>query len=264
MTRQLMVAGNWKMNGTQAYTKEFFAGLDALPDTAAELLICPAFTSLQVAVDEAKKLSQSLAIGAQTMAGADNGAYTGQVSAEMLLEMDIKHVILGHSERRQYQEESNAAIAEQVAQALKNNMIPIACVGETFNEREAAITDKVVTSQVEESLANVPKETNPSQLVVAYEPVWAIGTGKTCDAAEANRVCGLIRKTIAGMFSDNFANGVRILYGGSVKPANAEELFGQSDIDGGLVGGASLKAADYIGLVEAANNVAAQPAMCGV
>lgn len=264
MTRQLMVAGNWKMNGTQAYTREFFAGLGNLPQTQAELLICPSFTSLAVAVEEANKLSQSFSIGAQTMASAENGAYTGQVSAEMLLEMGIKHVILGHSERRQYQEESNAAIAEQVAQALKNNMVPIACVGETFNEREAGITDKVVKSQVQETLATVAKDTDPSNLVVAYEPVWAIGTGKTCDANEANRVCGLIRATIGDMFGEEFASGVRILYGGSVKPANAEELFGQGHIDGGLVGGASLKAADYIGLVEAANNVAAQPAMCGV
>lgn len=252
-TRQTMVAGNWKMHGTQAFTQQFFTSLaNENLTTGAELLICPPFTTLQTAKQHIEEHNLPIALGAQTLSVADSGAYTGQISAEMLLELGATHVIVGHSERRQYQQEDNALIAQQVSQALNHGLIPIACVGETFEQRDADLTDKIIVTQVEQVLATVPSQTCPSRVIVAYEPVWAIGTGKTCDAAEANRVCGLIRQTVAKLLGQPFADGVRILYGGSVKPSNAKELFAQSDIDGGLVGGASLKPADFVALAQAA------------
>jgi triosephosphate isomerase len=245
--RRKLIAGNWKMNGTIEETRNL---LKALMDgnshnPTADVLVCPPFTSLHAA---SKLLRDShINLGAQNMSEHEKGAYTGEVSAAMLLTVGCKYVILGHSERRQYHAETDELVNRKAKLALESGLSPIICVGETLDQREAELTEQVVTTQVNGTLAGFTAEMLDKS-VVAYEPVWAIGTGKTATPDQAQQVHGLIRKTIGGIDKDA-AGRMRILYGGSVKPDNAADLLGQPDIDGALVGGASLKADAFCGII---------------
>jgi triosephosphate isomerase len=248
--RKPFVAGNWKMNKTVAEARQLVAdmapGMQAIG--AVEQVICPPFTSL-VAVS-AMLAGTGIGLGAQNMYWEESGAYTGEVSPAMVAEL-AGYVILGHSERRTYFGETDHSVNRKVLAALAHNLIPIMCVGETLAENAAGETAAVITRQVREGLQGVDPAKAPG-IVVAYEPVWAIGTGKAATGDGANAVVrDYIRKPIAEMFGDATAQAIRVLYGGSVTPANAAEFFGQAEIDGALVGGASLKP-DFVKIVQAA------------
>jgi triosephosphate isomerase len=250
MTRTPFIAGNWKMHKTVAEAEQFIAAL--LPRVAAvdgvEIAVCPPFLALQALVDSAR--GSQVGIYAQTMHEADQGAFTGEVSARMLSEIDVHGVVLGHSERRQYYNETDKALQLKVPKALEAGLTPILCVGETEDERERGETERKLRYQVQEGLEKVPVE-RLAEVVVAYEPVWAIGTGLTATPEQAQDAIGFVRALIAG-FDKEAAQQVRILYGGSVKTDNASELLALPDIDGALVGGASLDPAGFAGIVEAA------------
>lgn len=243
-----IIAGNWKMYKTVAEAVAFVRELKAaLPGGGGvEAVVCPPFTALSaVAVELA---GTEIGLGAQNMYWEESGAYTGEVSPGMLKELGCKYVILGHSERRQYFGETDDKVNRKVGAALSSGLIPIVCVGETLAQREDGVTEKVVRFQTEGCLDNFTPE-QVAGMVVAYEPVWAIGTGRTASEGDAQQVNGYIRSVIAEKFGAQAAGAVRIQYGGSVKPANAAGLMGQPDIDGALVGGASLKVADFAGIV---------------
>ena len=249
--RKKLIAGNWKMNKTPAdgvaLVTELVAALGKQTDV--DVVVCPPFTGLESA---AKALDGStIKLGAQNMHFEASGAFTGEVSAPMLRAIFATHVILGHSERRTLFGEQDAFINKKVIAALKNQLRPILCVGETLAEREAGTTLKVVQTQVEAGLEGVSKE-QAATIVVAYEPVWAIGTGKVATTDQAQEVHAYIRGLLVKLFGDAVAQKVRILYGGSMKPANAPELLSQKDIDGGLIGGASLEARSFTDLVKSA------------
>lgn len=251
--RKTIIAGNWKMNKTAKEAAELASaiasGVKGKSDLP-EIVICPPFTGLSAA---GQALAGSpCALGAQNMDYRDEGAFTGEVSPLMLTDLGVKYVVIGHSERRQFFGETNATVNLRLKAALKHKLIPIVCVGESLDEREEGLTDSVVRRQVAAALADLT-DGDVEPLVIAYEPVWAIGTGKTCEADEANRVAALIRATINEYFVDNHKVGekVPILYGGSVKPSNVEEQLAKPDIDGSLVGGASLTADDFLPLIEA-------------
>ncbi|PTY05534.1 triose-phosphate isomerase [Opitutaceae bacterium EW11] len=251
MIRKKLIAGNWKMNKTSSdglqLTKEIVAEVGKVTDV--DIVVCPPFTALE---SVAKAVDGStVKLGAQNMHPEASGAYTGEVSASMLRALFATHVILGHSERRAYFGETDAFINKKVIAALKNQLRPILCVGETLAEREAGSTLKVVQTQLEGGLEGVSKDLATS-VVIAYEPVWAIGTGKVATTAQAQEVHAFIRSLLTKLFGEQVAQKVRILYGGSMKPANAPELLAQKDIDGGLIGGASLEARSFIDLVKAA------------
>jgi len=251
MTRKKLIAGNWKMNKTSAdavsLARDLVAAVGAQSDV--EVVICPPFTSLE---GVAKAVDGSLIkLGAQNMHFEASGAFTGEVSAPMLRALFATHVILGHSERRSLFAETDAFVNKKVLAAFKNQLRPILCVGETLAEREAGSTLKVVQTQVERGLEGVSNEM-AATLVVAYEPVWAIGTGKVATTEQAQEVHAFIRGLLTRLHGDGVAQRVRILYGGSMKPANAPELLAQKDIDGGLIGGASLEARSFVELVKAA------------
>jgi len=251
MTRKKLIAGNWKMNKTSAdavsLARDLVAAVGAQSDV--EVVICPPFTSLE---GVAKAIDGSLIkLGAQNMHFEASGAFTGEVSAPMLRALFATHVILGHSERRSLFAETDAFVNKKVLAAFKNQLRPILCVGETLAEREAGSTLKVVQTQVERGLEGVSNEM-AATLVVAYEPVWAIGTGKVATTEQAQEVHAFIRGLLTRLHGDGVAQRVRILYGGSMKPANAPELLAQKDIDGGLIGGASLEARSFVELVKAA------------
>lgn len=247
--RRKIIAGNWKLNGTITETKKLIDGLLAGNLTGdAEAVVCPPFTALCTA---GKMLNNSkIAVGAQDMSAHSSGAFTGEVSAEMLLTVGTSYVILGHSERRQYHAESDSLVNTKAVAALRAGLTPIICVGETLEQRESGQMTDVIGTQVKGSLAGFNAE-ELKKIVVAYEPVWAIGTGKTATPDQAQEVHAFVRSTIAEMDSDAAAV-MPILYGGSVKPANAKELLAQPDIDGALVGGAALKADDFIAIINAA------------
>lgn len=249
--RKKLIAGNWKMNKTPS------DGVSLARDIAAEvgkineveIVVCPPFTALE---SVAKAIDGSLVkLGAQNMHPEASGAFTGEVSAPMLRSLFATHVILGHSERRSYFAETDAFINAKVLSALKNQLRPILCVGETLAEREAGQTLKVVQTQLEGGLAGTSKE-QAANIVIAYEPVWAIGTGKVATTEQAQEVHAFIRGLLAKLYTEPVAQKVRILYGGSMKPANAGELLAQRDIDGGLIGGASLEARSFVELVKQA------------
>jgi triosephosphate isomerase len=250
MTRTPFIAGNWKMHKTVAEAEAYIAAL--LPRVAAvdgvEIVVCPPFLALQALVDSAR--GSQVGIYAQTMHEADSGAFTGEVSAPMLAEIDVDGVILGHSERRQYFNETDRALQVKVPQALDAGLIPIVCVGETEEERERGETERKLRQQVQEGLDKVPVE-RLADVVVAYEPVWAIGTGLTATPDQAQEAIAFVRALIANRDKDA-AERVRILYGGSVKGEGAAELLALPDVDGALVGGASLDPADFAAIVEAA------------
>ena len=261
-----LIAGNWKLNKSIAEATSFVDALKALlPETdGVEVLLCPVFTA--IAASAAAAQGSSIAIGGQDFFWKDNGAYTGEVSAPLLLDAGATYVLIGHSERRgrfgvpepelegpagAVFGDTDAAVNKKLHAALKHGLIPIVCVGETLSERNLGNTDSIVEDQVARSVAGVAAE-QLAKVVFAYEPVWAIGTGETCDSEEANRVCGVIRATILKLYGAEAASAVRIQYGGSVKPDNAAELLSQEHIDGALVGGASLKADSFAAIVKAA------------
>lgn len=247
--RSNIVAGNWKMNKTAAETDALLDELAAkLPDTTAEVMVAPVFVNLQAAVH---KLEHSqIEVIAQNMHFADSGAFTGEVAADMLLDIGVRTVILGHSERRAYFHETDALLAKKVAQAMDKEMRVIFCFGEELEERKAGKHFEVVESQLKNALFDLP-EAAWGRIVLAYEPVWAIGTGETATPEQAQEMHAFIRKIVAGAYSDSVAQDVSILYGGSVKPANAAEIFSKPDVDGGLIGGASLVANDFVAIISA-------------
>ncbi len=247
--RQVIIAGNWKLNGTIDETQTLIEGIlgDGSETDKATILVCPPYTSLH----HAAKLVDGthIAVGAQDMSAFEKGAYTGEVSADMLLTVGVTHVILGHSERRQYHGETDQQVNVKAKLALAKGLTPIICVGETLDQREAGETDKVIGGQLEGTLSGFSADMI-SRSVIAYEPVWAIGTGKTATPEMAQEVHKFIREKVAATDSEA-AQTLPILYGGSMKPGNAAGLLAQPDIDGGLIGGAALKAADFIGIIKA-------------
>ena len=251
MIRKKLIAGNWKMNKTAgegaALTQDITTDIGRV--TSVDVVLCPPFTALE-SVGRALE-GQAIKLGAQNMHPEKSGAYTGEVSAEMLRTLYVTHVILGHSERRTYFGESDALINKKVRAALANQLKPILCVGETLAEREAGSTLAVVQRHVEGGLQGVTKE-QITTVIIAYEPVWAIGTGKVATTAQAQEVHAYIRDLLTKLYGAPLAQKVRILYGGSMKPSNAAELLAEKDIDGGLIGGASLEAKSFIDLVKAA------------
>jgi triosephosphate isomerase len=244
--RRKLVVGNWKMNGTRLSNTELLAGIDEAGPFTAEVAVCAPFPYLsEVALALQGK---RIAWGAQDCSAQESGAYTGEVSAAMLAEFGCRYVIVGHSERRAYHQESDQLVADKAKIALKHNLTPIVCVGETLSEREAGQTDAVVKRQMSAVIHTLGHCI--SQIVVAYEPVWAIGTGKTATPEQAQAVHALLRTQLHAATPKS--DDMQILYGGSVKPDNAATLFSQPDIDGGLIGGASLKAADFVAICRAA------------
>ena len=244
MSRKLIIAGNWKMNHTGAATRTAIRQL--AEKTAAietiDIVICPPFTSLATAVSETS--DTSIAVGAQNVHWEKSGAYTGEVSAEMLTEIPVRYVIVGHSERRQYFAETDETVNKRLRAALGAGLLPIVCVGETLEERQAGNTDAVVSKQIAGSLANLTA-TDIESVVIAYEPVWAIGTGVTATPEQAQEVHGQIRQILRDRFDAATGESIRIQYGGSAKVNNVAELMSKPDIDGALVGGASLEPDDF-------------------
>ena len=247
--RKLIIAGNWKMNKTvaEALTLVGNLKLELANIREVDIVICPPFTALE-SVSKVI-LDSDLRLGAQNMSEQNFGAFTGEICAGMLKEFSVRYVILGHSERRQHQKESNALIARKAAAAHGASLKPIVCVGETLAEREEGQTDKVLETQVRGSLAGLTKE-QMVETIIAYEPVWAIGTGKTATTQQAQDAHAFIRSLLVKIFDEAVAKKVRIQYGGSVKPANACELMGQPDVDGALVGGASLEARSFADIIK--------------
>lgn len=250
MQRQPIVAGNWKMN------KNYEEGLDLTRQIADQLkagdvqvILCPPFIHLHRTADVIDGVA-NLALGAQNCHQEESGAYTGEVSAEMLKSVGAEYVILGHSERREYFEESEALLAQKIDRVLATGLKPIFCCGEKLEVREAGDHEALVAKQVREALFHLEADAF-SEIVIAYEPVWAIGTGKTASPEQAQEMHAYIRRLLRDQYGNDVAGATSILYGGSVKPNNAEELFRQEDVDGGLIGGASLKAADFVAIVDA-------------
>lgn len=244
--RKPIIAGNWKMHKTIAEALEFVNEVkDRVNNDKVEAVICAPFTLLKDLKQATK--GTNIKIGAQNMHFEEKGAFTGEISPLMLKELDMDYVVIGHSERRQYFNETDETVNKKVLKALEVGIDPILCVGETLEEREAGNTKDVCKVQVEKALENVSKE-DLAKVVIAYEPVWAIGAGKTATSEDANDVIAYIREVVANLYGE-LANEVRIQYGGSVKPSNVAEIMNQSDIDGALVGGASLEANDYVELV---------------
>jgi triosephosphate isomerase len=250
MSRRPFIAGNWKMYKTIAEAEAFIGAL--LPRAGAvedvDVVICPSFIALQAMVDSAR--GSAVQVYAQNMHEADAGAFTGEVSAPMLTEIDVQGVILGHSERRQYYGETDRALQLKVPKALEAGLTPILCVGETEEERERGDTERKLRHQVQEGLDKVPVE-RLTEVVIAYEPIWAIGTGQVATPEQAQEAVGFVRALVEG-FDRDAGRAVRILYGGSCKPDNAAELLALPDVDGALVGGASLEAESFAQIVEAA------------
>jgi triosephosphate isomerase len=248
--RKLIIAGNWKMNKTVAEALDLVRGLkiELANVKEVDIVVCPPFTAL-CEVSKAILETKNIRLGAQNMNEHNVGAYTGEIAAGMLKEFSVRYVILGHSERRQYQKESDALIARKAAAVHAASLKPIVCVGETLAEREANEMEKVLDTQARGSLAGLTKE-QMAETIVAYEPVWAIGTGKTATTQQAQDAHAFIRGVLAKMFDDNVAKKVRIQYGGSVKPSNARELMSQLDVDGALVGGASLEARSFADIIK--------------
>ncbi|MBC9797057.1 triose-phosphate isomerase [Sinomicrobium weinanense] len=247
--RKKIVAGNWKMNNNLGETEALLSKLlKKMPETDAEVMVAPPFISLRLAFDT---LVQSpVEVVAQNMHFAENGAYTGEISADMLKSAGIQTVILGHSERRAYFNETDESLAKKIDAALRHDMTAIFCFGEELEDRKSDNHFKVVEKQLKNALFHL-KASAWKNIILAYEPVWAIGTGETATPEQAQEMHKFIRKTIAENYNEKVADGVSILYGGSVKPENAKEIFSQPDVDGGLIGGASLKAKDFVAIVDA-------------
>ncbi|MBO6880609.1 MULTISPECIES: triose-phosphate isomerase [Winogradskyella] len=247
--RKHIVAGNWKMNNQLSETKALITDLKQQTQTSdAEVMIAPTFTNLWHAFEALRQ--EDIEVIAQNMHFAENGAYTGEVSASMLKSVGIQTVILGHSERRAYFNETDESLAKKVDAALNNEMRVIFCFGEELADRKAGKEEAVVESQIKNALFHLGADAFKN-IVLAYEPVWAIGTGETATPEQAQDMHAFIRKTLSNKYGNDVANSVSILYGGSVKPNNAKEIFSKPDVDGGLIGGASLKAEDFYAIVNA-------------
>jgi triosephosphate isomerase (TIM) len=247
--RKLIIAGNWKMNKTVAEALDLVRGLkiELANIKEVDIVACPPYTALSE-VSRAV-LDSNIRLGAQNMSEHNVGAYTGEIAAVMLKEFSVRYVIVGHSERRQYQKESDELIAKKALAVHGASLKPIVCVGETLAEREGGQTETVLERQIRGSLAGLSKD-QMSETVLAYEPVWAIGTGKTATTAQAQEAHAFIRNLLVKLFDETIARRVRIQYGGSVKPSNARELMSQADVDGALVGGASLEARSFADIVK--------------
>ena len=245
--RKPIIAGNWKMNMTPSQAKELVTDLIPLvKDAACDVVVCPPYVDIALVAELVK--GTNIQVGAQNIHWAEKGAFTGEISAAMLKEAGAAYAIIGHSERRQYFGETDATVNSRAKAALAAGIVPIICVGESLEQREKGETDAVVSGQVKADLADIPGEA-VAGLVIAYEPIWAIGTGKTATDEQANETIGLIRETIASLYGQAVADQVRIQYGGSMNPKNVKGLMAQAQIDGGLIGGASLKAADFAQVV---------------
>ena len=248
--RKAVIAGNWKMNKTPAEAKELINAIAPLvKDATVDVVACTPFVDLSAAQEAAA--GTNIQIGAENCHWAKSGAFTGEVSAEMLAAMGVKIVIIGHSERRQYFGETDVTVHDRTRAALDAGLTVILCVGETLEQREQGITNELCAMQTKIALGGVSEE-ELKRIIIAYEPVWAIGTGKTATAEQANEVCAAIRQTIMAVYSEAAGDGITIQYGGSMNAGNAAELLSQPDVDGGLIGGASLKPQDFATIVEAA------------
>ncbi len=249
--RKAVIAGNWKMNKTPCEARELLESIKPLVQNAkCDVVACVPFVDLQTALDATA--GSNIGIGAENCHWEASGAYTGEISAPMLKAMSVPYVIIGHSERRTYFGETDVTVNKRVRAALDNGLTVILCVGEYLEQREQGITGEVVALQTKIALQGVSAD-ELKRVIIAYEPVWAIGTGKTATAEQANEVCALIRSTVAGLYSWAAANALTIQYGGSMNAQNAAELLDQPDVDGGLIGGASLKPADFAEIVKAAS-----------
>jgi triosephosphate isomerase len=251
--RKPIIAGNWKMNKTLSEAKSFVEEVKGSIPSAdvVDSVVCAPALFLDALVNDTK--GTDLGVGAQNMHFEDNGAFTGEISPVMLKDLGVGYAVLGHSERREYFGETDELVNQKTHAAFNHGLTPIVCVGETLEQREADQTKDVVKTQTEKGLQGLSEE-QVKRTVVAYEPVWAIGTGKTASSEDANEVCAYIRSVIAEQFSQDAADAVRIQYGGSVKPGNIKELMGMSDIDGALVGGASLEPQSFLQLLEGVKN----------
>lgn len=245
--RQKIVAGNWKMNNNASQTEALLSELQQkLPTTSAQVIVAPSFVNLALAVT--KTNGTTIQVAAQNVHQAEAGAFTGEVSADMLTSIGIKTVIIGHSERRSLYHESDALLANKVDAALRHDMKVIFCVGEELKDRSTNSHFNIVELQLRDGLFNLP-ESAWQNIVIAYEPVWAIGTGETASPEQAQEMHQFIRETIRQKYNSDVAESTSILYGGSVKPDNAKEIFSKPDVDGGLIGGASLKADDFVAII---------------
>ena len=248
--RKAVIAGNWKMNKTPQEALKLIEDIKPLvKDAGCGVVVCVPYVDLQTVLKAAEKTE--IAVGAQNCHWAESGAFTGEISAPMLRSMGVGYVIIGHSERRTYFGETDATVNRRVRAALNSGLNVILCVGESLEQREQGITAELVAMQTKIALNGVSRD-ELSHMIIAYEPIWAIGTGKTATAQQANEVCALIRSTISGLYGTDAANAFTIQYGGSMNAKNAAELLAQPDVDGGLIGGASLKPADFAVIVDAA------------
>ncbi len=250
--RAAIIAGNWKMNNTPSQTTALINEMKPkVADASCKVVLCVPYVDIPAAIEAAK--GSNIAIGAENVHFEKSGAFTGEISADMLNELGVEYVIIGHSERRQYFGETDETVNKRTRAALDAGLTAIVCVGEQLTEREQGITAELVAMQTKIALLGVSAE-QMKKVVIAYEPVWAIGTGKTATAEQANEVCAVIRATIASLYGDEAAEATTIQYGGSMNAKNAAELVAQPDVDGGLIGGASLKAEDFSVIVNAATN----------
>ncbi len=241
--RRPIIAGNWKMNMTPSEARALIEELKPLVrDAECEVVVCPPYVDLPAVSEHIK--GSNIRLGAQNVHWAEKGAFTGEVSANMLRELGVEYAIIGHSERRQYFGETDETVNARAKAAIAAGITPIICVGESLEERESGCTEARVSGQVRKDLEGIAPE-DVARLVIAYEPIWAIGTGRTATDEQANETIGMIRETVAGMFGRETAEALRIQYGGSMKPSNAKSLMAMPEIDGGLIGGASLKAVDF-------------------
>lgn len=249
--RKTIIAGNWKMNKTLSETRAFAEELKPLlgKPNWCEVVLCVPYVNIQAAVRLFKECRVS--IGAENCHYESHGAYTGEVAPEMLKELGVKYVVIGHSERRQYYNETDFTVNKKVHAALEAGLYPIVCVGESLEQRELGVTMDLISYQVKAALSGVPAE-KMRHVVIAYEPIWAIGTGKTATPEDAQEVCGAIRAALVDIFGADIASQIRVLYGGSAKPGNVAGFLAEEDVDGALVGGASLVAADFAAMVERA------------
>lgn len=249
--RKAVIAGNWKMNKTRPEAKALVEELKPLAANAdCGVVVCVPFTNLETVLEAAK--GSNIRVGAQNCHFEKSGAFTGEISADMLAEMGVEYVVIGHSERRQYFGETDKTVNLRTKAALEAGLNVILCVGEMLEDRENGITDELVAMQTKIALKDVTAEQLKS-VIIAYEPVWAIGTGKTATADQANEVCAVIRATVEKLYGKTAADGITIQYGGSMNAKNAEELVSKPDVDGGLIGGASLKAPDFAVIIDAAS-----------
>jgi triosephosphate isomerase len=248
--RKPIIAGNWKMNLLPDQAVKLVSDIwtEIAGYQAVDAVVCPPFVDIPAVAGAMKDVAMTIGLGAQNMHWEESGAYTGEISPTMLLDLGVSYVIIGHSERRQLFGETDQGVNRKVASAIDHGLTPIMCCGETLKQREAGETENVVTGQVKCGLFEIDRE-RAGKVVIAYEPIWAIGTGRAATSADADEVCGIVRRTAAELYDDEFAEATRVQYGGSVSPSNVDELMSMPNIDGALVGGASLKPGDFARLI---------------